>query len=86
MAAHARDKLAQRQEKLEVGYSLDISIRNHLVRIDSVALPLVTFLEREKNEEKSVTVYMTTVLMSRLNLQFNHIQVNEYFIDDLVAQ
>ena len=86
MAAHARDKLAQRQEKLEVGYSLDISIRNHLVRIDCVALPLVTFLEREKNEEKSVTVYMTTVLMSRLNLQFNHIQVNEYFVDDLVAQ
>lgn len=86
MAAHARDKLAQRQEKLEVGYSLDISIRNYLVWIDCVALPLVTFLEREKNEEKSVTVYMTTVLMSRLNLQFNHIQVNEYFIDDLVAQ
>lgn len=29
---------------------------------------------------------MTTVLMSRLNLQFNYIQVNEYFIDDIVAQ
>lgn len=48
MAAHARDKLVQRQEKLEVGYSLDISIRIHLVWIDCVALPLVTFLEREK--------------------------------------
>lgn len=85
MAARARDKLVQRQEKLEVGYSLDISIRIHLVWIDCVALPLVTFLER-KNEEKSVTVYMTTILSSRLNLQFNHIQVNEYSIDDLVAQ
>lgn len=58
MAAHARDKLAQRQEKLEVGYSLDISIRNHLVWIDCVALPLVTFLEREKKwREKCDSLY-----------------------------
>jgi hypothetical protein len=38
VAAHARDKLVQRQEKLEVGYLLEISIIIHLVQIDSVAL------------------------------------------------
>jgi hypothetical protein len=31
VAAHARDKLMQRQEKLEVGCPLGISMRTHLV-------------------------------------------------------
>jgi hypothetical protein len=31
VAAHAKDKLMERQEKLEVGYPLGISIRTHLV-------------------------------------------------------
>ena len=63
MAAHARDKLVQRQEKLEVGYLLEISIIIHLVQIDSVALHwfLSSREKRERRkkriENKRVTVY-----------------------------
>jgi hypothetical protein len=31
VATHAKDKLMERQEKLEVGYPLGISIRTHLL-------------------------------------------------------